>query len=69
MNGLSIGIIKFEIVELQFLVTVDNNVSCPLEISRDNPRVLFDLLMFDIQWEKYLLRLLNLADCAEYWPA
>ena len=28
MNGLSIGIIKFEIVELQFLVTVDNNVSC-----------------------------------------
>ena len=46
---------NLKIVELQFLVTVDNDVSCHVTwgVSRDDSRakMFFDQSMFDIQWE------------------
>ena len=57
-------------VDFQFLVTIDNDVSCPLGwlwgIFRHDHRrkIFFDLPIFDINKKT---RLLNLPACAEQW--
>ena len=59
-----------KIINLQFLLIVDNDVSCHVtwEISRDNPRAKNVFGRVNVWYPLRKQRLLNLLDCAE-WPA
>ena len=58
---------NLKMVELQFLVTVDNDVSCHVNwlIFRDDPRAKNVLWPINVRYPVRKQMLLNLPDCAE----